>query len=97
MKAHLNSYHAPVTQPAEGPLPPESFEYAVQGGTSRANTFYSPTNFGIHSHPVGEVYVDDGARVCADPAQEWSDDGPYQEWLAPALDGEDLFSPPEAR
>jgi hypothetical protein len=97
MKAHLNSYDAPVTRPGEDPLPPESFEYAVQGGTSRAETFYSPTNFGIHSHPQDAVYLDDGARVCADPAQDWPDEGGYEEWLAPALDGEDLFSTPDSR
>jgi hypothetical protein len=38
------------------------------GGTSRQNTFYAPTNFGVHAHSLGEeAYGDDGARVCRDP------------------------------
>ena len=92
MKAHLNSYGAPVTRPGEEILPPESFRYAVHGGTSRSDTFYSPNNFGLHGHPDDASYLDDGARVCADPAEIQPGDEAYEQWLAPALDGEDLFS-----
>ncbi len=42
--------------------------YAVVGGTSREDTYYAPTNYGIHSHGLEDFpYYDDQLRVCADP------------------------------
>ena len=43
-------------------------EYVISGGTNREDTFYAPTNFGLHSHDPGDIaYFDDQVRVCADP------------------------------
>jgi len=56
-----------------GPYVPfPGIDYAVWGGTSRGDTFYAPTNFGIHFHGVEAPYLDDGVRVCATPKKEWS-------------------------
>ena len=38
--------------------------WAVWGGTSRADTFYAPDNFGLHFHPGGaDSFQDDGFRA----------------------------------
>jgi hypothetical protein len=43
-------------------------DYDVVGGTIRDDTFYAPTNWGIHSHGLEDFpYFDDQLRVCADP------------------------------
>jgi hypothetical protein len=43
-------------------------EFVIVGGTNRPDTFYAPTNFGIHTHDPGDsAYFDDQLRVCADP------------------------------
>ncbi len=70
--------------------------YAAWGGTSRPETYYAPTNFGIHLHGEDDdPYTDDGLRVCADPgiptdeqdtawAQEMTalaDAGSFAAWL----------------
>jgi len=42
--------------------------YAVVGGANRDDTFYAPTNYGIHEHGLEDFpYFDDQLRVCADP------------------------------
>ena len=55
----------------EGLIPEELLPYAVYGGTSRSDTFYAPTNFGLHFHDEGLMegggYKDDDLRTCADP------------------------------
>lgn len=71
--------------------------YAVWGGTSRADTYYAPSNFGVHFHGEGEdPYTDDALRVCADPGvptaeqdEAWAqamqaliEVGSFAEWLA---------------
>lgn len=47
----------------------ERYERWVSWGhTWRADTFYPPTNFAIHSHDPAEAsYIDDGWRSCANP------------------------------
>lgn len=48
--------------------------YASWGGTSRDDTYYAPSNFGIHFHEAGdEMYIDDAVRICAEPGQVDSD------------------------
>ena len=43
-------------------------DYVILGGTNRSDTFYAPTNFGLHAHDPGDIaYFDDQVRVCADP------------------------------
>lgn len=43
-------------------------DYVILGGTNRPDTFYAPTNFGVHAHDPGDIaYFDDQVRVCADP------------------------------
>ncbi len=49
-------------------------QYAVWGGTSRGDTFYAPSNFGLHFHGLEAPYLDDGVRVCATPKEEWSNE-----------------------
>ena len=86
----------PIFPPWEGATFAGSQSYAVYGGTSREGTFYSHSNFGLHSHTDSvELFLDDGFRVCAapglpDPAvevawQEFRDEfllvGSYQYWL----------------
>jgi hypothetical protein len=45
--------------------------WVVVGGTNRPDTFYAPTNFGLHAHDPGDpAFFDDQLRVCADPG--WS-------------------------
>lgn len=40
--------------------------YAVYGGTSAQDTFFAPSNYGIHFYGPGDaVYRTDGLRVCA--------------------------------
>ncbi len=47
---------------------PHPKPYDVVGGTNRDDTYYDPTNFGIHSHGMEDFpYFDDQLRVCADP------------------------------
>ena len=49
-----------------GRLPEEGY-YTIYGGVSRRDTFYAPTNFGLHFHGADEeAYLDDGLRLCAD-------------------------------
>jgi len=51
-------------------------QYAVWGGTSRPNTFYAPSNFGVHFHEPGtSAFQDDGVRTCATPWTSHDDDG----------------------
>ena len=43
-------------------------DHVILGGTNRRDTFYAPTNFGLHTHDPGDiVYFDDQVRVCAYP------------------------------
>lgn len=43
-------------------------DHVILGGTNRSDTFYAPTNFGLHAHDPGDIaYFDDQVRVCADP------------------------------
>lgn len=49
--------------------------YAVWGGNMFQDTFYAPSNFGIHFHSLHEgAYDDDGVRTCADP-ETWTEEG----------------------
>lgn len=55
-------------------------DYAIWGGTSRGDTFYAPSNFGMHFHGIEDPYLDDGVRVCATPQVEWPDET-EQAWI----------------
>ena len=47
---------------------PWGSEAVVWGRAAREDTFYAPSNFGVHEHGQDtQRYVDDGLRVCADP------------------------------
>ena len=100
LDAAMSSALAPLGMPIYPPWEAAAFAgsqpYAVYGGTSRPGTFYSYTNFSIHSHSDSvELFLDDGFRVCADPGtpdpadelawQEFRDDfllvSSYQSWL----------------
>ncbi len=49
--------------------------YVAWGGTSRDDTYYAPSNFGVHMHGEDEdPYTDDGLRICLDPGVPTSDD-----------------------
>lgn len=71
--------------------------WVAWGGTSRTDTYYAPSNFGVHLHGADEdPYTDDGLRICTDPGIPTSDDdarfadsmtrlaevGSFAEWLA---------------
>lgn len=64
--------------------------YAVWGGTSRDDTYYAPSNFGIHSHGQDEdPYTDDALRVCADPGVPTDEDAAaWQSSVQDFIDGE---------
>jgi hypothetical protein len=48
--------------------------WAVVGGTNRGDTFYAPSNFGVHTHgPADGPYFDDQLRICADPGAHGDD------------------------
>ena len=50
--------------------------YASWGGTSRDDTYYAPSNFGIHFHsPEDSSYQDDNVRLCADIEADVDFDG----------------------
>jgi hypothetical protein len=63
--------------------------YALVGGTARTDTFYAPTNFGLHAHDPGDPpFSDDQLRVCADPAWGGADDAAWATFQqAAALQG----------
>ncbi len=47
---------------------PWGAEPVVWGRAAREDTFYAPSNFGVHEHGRDTArYVDDGLRLCADP------------------------------
>ncbi len=64
-------------------LPVGEGGFGVWGGTSRTDTFYAPTNFGIHFHDeADDSYMDDGFRVCADvDTVTGLMEEDYQDWL----------------
>ena len=42
--------------------------YWLWGATARDDTYYAPTNFGLHHHEAdGQAFLDDALRVCATP------------------------------
>lgn len=52
--------------------------WVVVGGTNRDDTYYSPDNYGIHSHGLDdEPYADDQLRVCSDPGV-WGEPAEWQ-------------------
>ena len=76
---------------------PDGGTYAAWGGTSLGETYYAPSNFGVHFHGEGEeAYINNGLRVCADVDQvdpdveeAWSaqvslliDAGSFAGWLS---------------
>lgn len=55
--------------------------YAVWGGLVRTDTYYAPTNFGVHFHQDSAPgFSDDGLRTCA-----WPSAGAHPDW-AGAMD-----------
>ncbi len=55
---------------AEGAHTQPGFDggYVVWGGLVRDDTYYAPTNFGVHFHlDAAPAYSDDGLRTCASP------------------------------
>jgi hypothetical protein len=53
---------------------PGGGSYAIWGGNMFQDTFYAPSNFGIHFHgPHEGGYDDDSTRTCAEPGT-WTED-----------------------
>jgi len=84
MRDHLVAYGAPTRPAFMGGGLPSDLEYAVYGGASRRDTFYSPDNYGVHSHGSDEEpFSDDTTRVCRDPGPvDPEAERRYREWLS---------------
>lgn len=64
--------HYPAGFPGDG-------TYVAWGGTSSPDTFYAPSNFGLHFHGEDEdAYVNNGLRICSEVDQV--DDAQEQAW-----------------
>lgn len=60
---------------------PGGGSYAVWGGNMYRDTFYAPSNFGIHFHSPHEgAYDDDGTRTCTE-AGTWTE-AEHAAWVA---------------
>lgn len=77
-----------LKRPIDETSPGHDSSYWLWGGTARDDTYYAPSNFGLHHHlPGNQGYKDDALRTCADPgvttaAQERA----WEELLAPYPD-----------
>ena len=62
--------------------------YGVWGGAAASDTYYAPTNFGVHFHdPQESGYRDDTFRICADADGGATDQDPaFQAWLGEYLE-----------
>jgi hypothetical protein len=59
---------AALTEQGAQHQPGADGDYGVVGGLARDDTYYAPSNFGIHFHVPGqERWADDGLRACAEP------------------------------
>ncbi len=59
---------AVLGRPTDETSPGHDSIYWLWGGNARDDTYYAPSNFGLHHHlPGGKAYQDDALRVCADP------------------------------
>jgi len=59
--------------PIEVALPKAPDAYLIVGMVSRRDTFYCPSNFGVHTHQPDEPeYLDDSVRFCATPGERGS-------------------------
>ena len=59
---------AVLTRPTDETSPGHDSLYWLWGANAREDTYYAPSNFGLHHHLAGsKAYQDDGLRVCADP------------------------------
>jgi len=57
-----------LERPADNTSPGHDSVYWLWGGNARDNTYYAPSNFGLHHHlPGTPPHEDDALRVCADP------------------------------
>lgn len=76
LRAHLRTTGAPIAPPHTGLGRIDEATFVVYGGSANPLSYYAPNNFGIHAHaPEGTVrYLDDSARVCADPRGEFRED-----------------------
>ena len=59
---------AVLTRPTDETSPGHDSTYWLWGGNARDDTYYAPSNFGLHHHLAGsKAYEDDALRVCANP------------------------------
>lgn len=59
-----------LKRPDDESSPGYDSSYWLWGGTARDDTYYAPSNFGLHHHLPGTPgYHDDGLRTCADPGE----------------------------
>ena len=59
-----------LTRPTDETSPGHDSAYWLWGANARDDTYYAPTNFGLHHHLAGaKAYQDDALRVCADPGE----------------------------
>ena len=57
-----------LTRPTDETSPGHDSTYWLWGANARNDTYYAPSNFGLHHHLAGsKAYQDDALRVCADP------------------------------
>ena len=57
-----------LTRPTDETSPGHDSLYWLWGANARDDTYYAPSNFGLHHHLAGsKAYQDDGLRVCAGP------------------------------
>jgi hypothetical protein len=87
MDFQVRSTWATLDAPMAGHME-ASGSHAIWGGTSRADTFYAPNNFGFHQHgSEEEPYLDDGFRLCADAQPSEAVEQAYATWLSDARIG----------
>jgi len=82
--ARLDQQALDAVSPGMSQPPPGDGDYAVWGGSSAQDTFYAPSNFGLHFYgPDDDAYLTDGFRACAPigvPTEE--EEAAWADWQA---------------
>ena len=73
-----------LKRPEDNTSPGHDSIYWLWGGNARDNTYYAPSNFGLHHHlPGTPPHEDDALRVCTDPgATSTSQDRAWRQLVA---------------
>jgi hypothetical protein len=57
-----------LPRPTDETSPGHDSTYWLWGANARDDTYYAPSNFGLHHHLAGsKAYQDDALRLCANP------------------------------